>query len=548
MVLTLVACAEPSARPAPAGPAAFAMASPDVAVLAEGDGIQLQHQFHDSAGVVITASEPAFRSSDTAVVRVSARGRVTAVAPGEAEVEATLGAVTARTRVRVTRDEGDTARIDAFPTVEHQRIRGWEASGQFGEIDCNREAFSRYHREMVDRIVNELGITRLRLSARSGIESPVDLWPEFREGRMNYGTWRRTWFVATNDNADPRVADPAKFQWGYFDRVVDTVIVPVRQALARRGESLYVNLNFVDFFLGAGSKAFPQMKSPEEYAELIRVVFDHMQAKYGFTPDGVELLLEPENSAYTPADVGASLVAVARRLREGGYTPDFIGPSTTKAGNAPAWWDAVNAVPGARGLLTEFAYHKYGGLSRPTLRAILMRAQRDGVPTAMLEHIGSGFDGLYEDLTVANVSTWEQFTLGYCGLRDNPENGGVYYQVNQTNPAAPRINITTEARLLRQVFNYVRPGAVRLGAVSSREALRALAFRNATGGVVVVARGATRAPFVVHGLPAGTYGVNYSARTGRFNVDLPDVVVADGVPVSLELPGDAALTIYARRP
>ena len=358
----------------------------------------------------------------------------------------------------------------------------------------------------------------------------------------------RAGFVATNDNADPHVADPTKFQWGYFDRVVDTVIVPVRQALARRGESLYVNLNFVDFFLGAGRKAFPQMKSPEEYAELIRAVFDHMQEKYGFTPDGVELLLEPENSAYTPADVGASLVAVARRLREGGYTPDFIGPSTTKTGNAPAWWDAVNAVPGARGLLTEFAYHKYGGLSRPALRAILMRARRDGVPTGMLEHIGSGFDGLYEDLTVANVSTWEQFTLGYCGMRDNPDNDGVYYQVNQTNPAAPRINITTESRLMRQVFNYVRPGAVRIGAASSHDALRALAFRRPTGGVIVVARGVTKGRFIVRGLPAGAYGVNYSTKKGRYNVDLPDVLVNEGVPLSLELPGDAALTIYARQP
>ncbi|MBC7894436.1 MAG: hypothetical protein H7066_03430 [Cytophagaceae bacterium] len=473
---------------------------------------------------------------------------MTAIAPGEADVVATLGAVSAATRVRVGRGEGPAPRIDVFPGVEHQRIRGWEASGQFGEIDCKRDAFTKYHREMVDRVVNELGITRLRLSARSGIESGVDTWPDFRGGRTNYGTWRRTWFVATNDNADPRVADPAGFQWGYFDRVVDTVIVPVREALARRGESLYINLNFVDFYLGAGRKAFPQMKSPEEYAELIRVIFDHMQAKYGFTPDGLELLLEPENSAYTPEDVGASLVAVARRLREGGYTPDFIGPSTTKAANAPEFWDAVNAVPGARGLLTEFAYHKYGGLSRPTLRAILLRARRDGATTGMLEHIGSGFDGLYEDLTVANVSVWKQFTLGYCGLRDNADNEGVYYQVNQTDPAAPRINITSQARLLRQVFNYVRPGAVRLGATSSLDGLRALAFRNATGRVVVVARSPTQQRFVIHGLPAGTYGVNYSMKAGRFNVDLPDVVVTDGTPVSLEIPGDAALTVYGRQP
>lgn len=546
LVLLLAGCTEPARRPPPAGPPAFAMESPDVAVAGVGDSFQLQHQFHDAAGVAITATQPTWRSEDSTVAAVSPGGRVTATGVGEAAVVGTMGDVSVRTRVRVVADTGRAATVDVFPGVEHQRIKGWEASGQFGEIDCNREAFTRYHREIVDRIVNELGITRLRLSARSGTESPVDTWPAFRSGKMSYGTWRRTWMVAVNDNDDPFVANPAGFQWGYFDRVVDTVIVPIREALARRGESLYVNLNYTDFYLGAGNKAFPTMRFPEEYAEFIRVVFDHMKEKYGFTPDGLELLLEPENSAYTPAEVGRALVAVQRRLREGGYTPDFIGPSTTKAANAPGFHDEMSAVPGARGLLTEIAYHKYGGVSNHVLRAILLRGRRDGVPTAMLEHIGSGFDGLYEDLTLANVSVWEQFTLGYCGLRDNPENRGVYYQVNQTDPANPKVNLTYEARLLRQVFVYVRPGAVRLGAATSTEALRALAFRNANGGHVLVVRSPSRRPFVVRGLPAGTYGVNFSTRTGRYDVDQSDVVVEAGTPLRLEVPGNAAITLYAR--
>ncbi|MGQ0650072.1 MAG: hypothetical protein ACT4P7_21185 [Gemmatimonadaceae bacterium] len=545
-VLFLLACTEPARRPPPAGPADFGVGAPDEAVLRVGDAMQLFHQFHDSAGVPITAETPAYRAADPTIAEVTATGRVTARAVGETQVQSTMGSARVSTWLRVVNDASHATVIDVFPAVEHQRIKGWEGSGQFGEIDCEPEAFRRYHREIVDRVVNELGITRLRLSARSGTETSVDFWPEYRSGQMSYGVWRRTWMVASNDNDDPFVANPAGFQWGYFDRVMDTVFVPIRKALEARGESLYVNLNFVDFFLGAGSKAFPQMKHAEEYAELIRVVFDHMQQKYGFTPDGVELLLEPENTPYTATDVGRALVAVERRLRAGGYTPEFIGPSTTKTANAALFYDELTMVPGARGLLDEIAYHKYGGLSNASLRAIVLRGRRDGIPTAMLEHIGSGFDGMYEDLTIGNVSVWEQFTLAYCGRRDNAENPGVYYQINESDPARPKVNITNEAKLLRQVFVYVRPGAVRLGAASSDPTLRALAFRNASGRAVVVARSPVQREVAVRGLPAGTYGVNYSVRTGRYNVDLPDVTVEDGKPLRLLIPEDAAITVYGR--
>ncbi len=37
----------------------------------------------------------------------------------------------------------------------------------------------------------------------------------------------------------------------------------------------------------------------------------------------------------------------------------------------------------------------------------------------MLEHIGSGTDDLYKDLTVGNVSRWQQFTLAFPSTADN---------------------------------------------------------------------------------------------------------------------------------
>jgi hypothetical protein len=166
----------------------------------------------------------------------------------------------------------------------------------------------------------------------------------------------------------------------------------------------------------------------------------------------------------------------------------------------------------------------------------------------MLEHIGSGFDDLYKDLTVANVSAWEQFTLAFCGNRDNPDNNGVYYQINQTNPSSPKVNITNHAKLLRQVFAYVRAGAVRIGATSGNAAtLLPLAFRNTNGRQVVVVRAMAGASFSVRGLPAGRYGINYSTTAGNeWNISLADQTIGGGGTIQAAIPRDGVITIYGR--
>ncbi len=544
-LLLAPACVERGSQPPPAGPAAVGLAAPSAAVLAPGESLTLHPEFQDALGTAITGGAPVFTSQSPKIAEVQPSGHVVAKSTGETVIQATRGQITLRTHLRVAAP-GDEITVDVFPADEHQRIKGWEGSGQVGELDCDSTAFRLFSETLIDRLVNELGVNRIRLGARSGIEHPRNFFAEYLAGRLSYPLWRRTWFVAVNDNDDPRVLDASRFQWRDFDYVVESSVVPMRRALAARGERLYVNLNFVDFWLGAGTKAFPHMKHPEEYAELILAIFDHMKAKYGFVPDGVELVLEPENTPYSGHDLGRSLVAASRRLKDAGYDPEFIGPSTTKAANATSHYDALVSVPGARERLDELSYHRYGGLSNAALRAILMRARRDGKTTSMLEHIGSGFDGLYQDLTVAGVSAWEQFALAYCGRRDNPENPGVYYQVNDRDPAHPRINITNEAKLLRQVFRYVRPGAIRVGALTNDRQLRALAFRSSSGGLVVVARAPGPVRFAVRGLHQGTYGVNYSTRAQRYNVDLPDVRVQAGRPLQVRLPANGAITIYRR--
>jgi hypothetical protein len=61
-----------------------------------------------------------------------------------------------------------------------------------------------------------------------------------------------------------------------------------------------------------------------------------------------------------------------------------------------------------------------------------------------------------------------------------------------------------------------------------------------------VARTRSAGTFTVRGLPAATYGVNYSTRLGRYNIDLPDVTVTDGGVATVQMPAAGAFTLFAR--
>jgi hypothetical protein len=51
----------------------------------------------------------------------------------------------------------------------------------------------------------------------------------------------------------------------------------------------------------------------------------------------------------------------------------------------------------------------------------------------------------------------------------------------------------------------------------------------------------------VRGLPEGAYGLNYSTRAGRYNVDQPDVTVQRGEPTRVRIPQNGAITLFSRQ-
>jgi len=431
--------------------------------------------------------------------------------------------------------------ITLNPDITFQTMTGWEATAQAGQIEC--PAFDQYQADLFDRVVTEIGLNRIRLEIRSGAENPVDYFTgHYLQGTISAEAWKNHRYEIINDNDDPAIINAAGFQFSELDHTVETVVLPLKERLEANDETLYINLNLVDFFSGRGNADVFYPEQPQEYAELILATFQHLQQKYGWTPDAVEIVLEPDNNTgwKTGQAVGQALVAAGDVLAAHGFTPDFIAPSTTSMEAAVRYVDEMMTMPRVQDYLTEISYHRYRGVSEANLRAIAARAEQYGLQTAMLEHIGSGYEDLHQDLKIGRNSAWQQFTLGFC----TGDNAAQYYWIDDNDPT---VKMGKQTRFLRHYFRYIRRDAVRIEAIASNPAFDPLAFVNADGRYTAVVKTTTGAEFSVQSLPAGTYGVYYTLFN-ETETDRPDleVTLTEAGSLRAAIPGAGLVTIYQK--
>lgn len=420
-----------------------------------------------------------------------------------------------------------TATVTVNPAVAYQTMRGWEATSQAGQAN---PAFGNWKAALMHLAVNDLGLNRIRLEVRSGMEHPVDNYAAFRSGAISESQWKALRYAPVNDNGSASTINPAGFHFTELDESVEGIILPMRDLMAANGEQLYVNLNYVSFGLLSQAHA-----DPAEYAEFILAVFQHLRDRYALEPDAVEVILEPDNTTiWTGPAIGHAIVATAARLAASGFHPEFIAPSTTSMARAPTWFDQVIAVPGALAHLRELSYHRYSGVSDANLAAIRARGTQHGIATAMLEHIGSGADALYKDLTVANASAWQQFTLGLPVI----DNGAQYYRIVNNQPV-----IASRTVGLRQYFRYVRMGARRISALSGVTRVRPVGFVNPNGSMVVVIHLDQSEVLAVTGLAAGRYGISSSSADGA---ELGEVQVGGDGVLRFAATAPGVLTVYGK--
>jgi len=469
------------------------------------------------------------------------------ILPALAGVSALLAIAFFASRLLADQD----AIITVNPNETYQSMRGWEVTVRAWETNKKLDRFDRswetYSDELVRLLANELGINRVRIELKSGAENPVDYWALFRDGKIGYREYGRHYYEKINDNDDPHVANPSGFQFSALDYQVEKFVLPLARLVEANGEKLYINFNYVDFG-GPLKSSLSHAQNPEEYAELILAAFGHLRRRYGLTPDALEITLEPENTDHWRGrEIGEAMVAVAKRLKPAGFSPEMIAPSTTAASAAPRYFDEMIKVAGAANLVSELSYHRYRDpFPNDALPEIVKRARKLGLPTAMLEHVGGDVTELHADLTLGNASAWQQYGIATELSLQDKDRGAYYYVRDLAASDGRKLKMAERTRGLAQYFRFIRAGAIRIGATSSSSDILPVAFRNPDGSTVVVAQARNSATIKTIGLPAGAYGLRYTTNleTGR---ELPMVRLGRDEALTVRIPASGVITFHQKK-
>jgi hypothetical protein len=424
------------------------------------------------------------------------------------------------------------------PLMSFQTMTGWEATAEAGQFYSTK--WNLYKNQVLDN-AEDIGINRLRVEIASNTENPTDYFTQWRNGQITENEYNARRYEIINDNSDPSAVNPAGFQFAALDAIIEQIVLPLQQRLQAKGETLFININYVDF----GSSNFEHKNNPEEYAEFVVATYRHLQTKYGITPDTWEICLEPDTSTagWSPAQMAYAIKAAGDALIAHGFTPRFVAPSTSSAGNTLTYINQINQTFGAMQYVSEFSYHRYASATPLILQSIAQSAAQYGKQTAMLEWIGADDNTLHEDLKVANNSAWQQYVL--AGLtRWGPDNGSSYLLVDDTGSDA-FVALASRTKFLRQYFKFIRRGARRIGAATSNSNFDPLAFINTNGNYTVVIKAGFGGTFGIQNLPAGTYGIKFTTAD-QYNFDLPDVTISTGGVVAATIPASGVVTIYRK--
>jgi len=437
----------------------------------------------------------------------------------------------------------------------------WEATGVLGnDLD---PAYSSYANAMMDLAIDEFNINRIRLEVRSSEENVVSAWQIWRDAgatgnSSQYCKWRESRYATVDDGGGPDQINWSGFRFNELDHHIEKVVIPYRTKLVKRGIPLFINLNYVGFnrqiFSPGGSCPtitptldYHHSRDPREYAEFVLATYLHMQNKYGFVPDSLEVILEPENTstgypgnpwpAWDLAFTIAAAEAAADKLAAQGFTPRLILPSGTSAATVAAWAGPILEHFKSRGKLhyiQEIAYHPYRGRNNANRSRIASAAARFGVNTSQLEWFSmTDISDMHDDLKFGNTSAWQLYTFPY------------YISVDTANPGNPVLSITKIGKFIRQYQKFIQPGAVRVEAATDDSNYDPLAFRNPSGHYAVVIRTNGRGKISVNGLPAGNYGIQYTTND-RLGADLSDIDLQASGTLTTSIPATGVITIYGK--
>lgn len=433
------------------------------------------------------------------------------------------------------------------PAKRYQTMSGWEVTVYVTQFDKAQNRFDptwhQYQDQIIDALVNDIGVNRVRLELRSNAENATAYWAQFERGTISQKDLQRRFYHKVNDNSDPFKADPAGFHFEEIDYQVERVLLPMAKRLKAKGEKLYINLCFVDFDKGKNQTRYNHAQNPEEYAELVTQAFIHLKSKYGIVPDGLEVILEPDHTArwkHSGRLLGEAAAAAMKRLTPLGFKPELILPSTKRADLAVKLFEEAVQVPGVRQYVGAISYHRYARATPEVLRGITATADRYGVRVEMLELVKGNSYHLHQDVENANASAWQSFGIATWAPDDGkPRRGALLYVDKESGETRP----SHQGSRLLQYMRYIRAGAVRIDAKVQAEKFFTVAFENPDGGQVAIVQAETKGPIAIHGLKTGQYAATFANWKSGGN---PAKITQSqgGGPVTVQMPAKGVVTVF----
>lgn len=432
-------------------------------------------------------------------------------------------------------------------TITFQTIDGWEAVSNPLEASPVRDTLLPYIDSLINIAINDVGITRLRYSLKSGVEDSVDYFTRLMDKKITYDEYKLYRYSKVNDNSDPFKINASGFQYSGFQDNLDNLIIPFKKKVEKNGEQFYFNLCFVDF---VNQSSFHHSSNSEEYAEFMTSAWLFMDSLYGFTPDGLEVILEPDNAdIWNKTHISPSITATGDRLSELGYNPEFIAPSVLNLGSVPDYINEIALNSKALDYLNVISYHRYAGNDNTTAqREIVNLAEQYDKKTSMLEYDYNGdVNELHYDLKYNNVTAWTKYALMF---KSNEKFAYVY--VDATDKLNPVFGICDQTKYLRQYFKFIRPGAIRIEAGTSNCLINPVAFMNNSGNQVVVIKAEQRDSIRIHGLKNDEYGIKYTlgnydwggVAPTYYDIDIQNQTISTGETLAFTMPGKGIVTIY----
>jgi hypothetical protein len=364
----------------------------------------------------------------------------------------------------------------------------------------------------VQKLVDEAGVTRVRVELRSGVENPVDYWTQFVNGQLSYTANRDHYYEKINDNTNPAVANVAGFQWSSFDYYIENFVLPMRNRLAARNETLSINLCFVDFNGTALKGTLSHSGAPDEYAELITLAAMRMRDKYGINADALEIILEPDNGdGWSGQAIGRAILAAKSRLAAAGINPKIIAPSASVAGSTISFLDGIASVSGALAAVNTVSYHRYDGAAADqSLSAIRQRAVTLGADTAMLEYVDASVENFFKDMEFGGASAWQSYAAAATASSASAVGNGAILWRDPSGTLA----LTPQFSRIAAVQRETRPGARAYRAASLLGSDMSLDFQNPDGSEVIAIYSPGGSTVEISGANHTAYKVTFAGPGG----------------------------------